>query len=163
MVGVLLKGTPARGLGEQLVASANLQGWGPDTREGLARWVAANGIDRVLGSEHQKAVWEGDHFAGLAVRASCLPVEQGGGKLSAAVDLRAVELLAATAQTELAQLPVSAGAADGTAGSQERRCEAMAWAYIERRRELLGCVAEWCEAASAGREKDGVWWWRSGS
>ena len=90
-------------------------------------------------------------------------IEQGAGKFSAAVDLRAVELLAATARTELAQLPVSAGAADGTAGSQERRWEAMAWAYIERRRELLGCVVEWCEAASAGLEKDGVWWWRSGS
>ena len=63
--------------GEMRLTALNLQGFGKDTRVGLARWAQLVEGDWIVGSEHQQARWDRTHFAGFAVKASCLP---GGGE-----------------------------------------------------------------------------------
>eukprot|EP00660_Eupelagonema_oceanica_P001321 gene1321-5538_t len=90
-VALLVEGPPELEAGERRLCAINLQGWGEDSREGLARWAQRVEADWVIGSEHKRAEWvmpDGKprrRFAGYATRATCLPASEGGGSTGGVV------------------------------------------------------------------------------
>ncbi len=78
-VGLLVKGMEREGEGLML-GTVNVQGWGEESQTGVVRWMQDKQLDWVVGTEHQQKEWGKRGFAGRAVRATCLPRTEAGGR-----------------------------------------------------------------------------------